>query len=36
MAQIEIADFDFTDRAIAKIWYHGIDTDQLYAVLDDS
>jgi hypothetical protein len=33
MAQIDIADFDFTDRAIAKLWRHGIDIEQLYAVL---
>lgn len=33
MARFSIIDFDFTDRAIDKIWRHGIDPKQLFAVL---
>ncbi len=33
MPRIEIVEFDFTDRAIDKLWGYGIDPEQLYAVL---
>ena len=33
MARSPIIDFEFTDRAIDKIWRHGIHPDQLLAVL---
>lgn len=32
--RIEFADFDITEAAEAKFWSHGIDSDQVYAVLD--
>ena len=34
MAWIEIADFEITPAAAAKFWSHGIDQQQVYAVLD--
>ena len=34
MARIDIAELEFTDHTIAKLWSHGIVPDQLYAVLD--
>jgi hypothetical protein len=34
MAQIEIAVFQITETAEAKFWSHGIDQDQIYAVLE--
>lgn len=34
MARIDVADFDITVSAVAKLWDHGIVPDQLYAVLD--
>lgn len=34
MGQIEVADFDLTDRAIDKALWHRISEEQIYAVLD--
>jgi hypothetical protein len=33
MPRIEIADFEFSDRIVAKFRRHGIGTEQVYAVL---
>ena len=34
MPRIEIADFEITPAAASKFWSHGIDEQQVYAVLD--
>lgn len=34
MPQVTVTDFDLNERAEDKMWEHGIDSDQLYEILN--